>query len=200
MLQYITDFADQGVILPVLATVAATLVLQRWWRAAAGWSIAAASVMGVMLTAKIAFAACGGIVAANTVRSPSGHTAVAALVVGAVAGLLARHTRRPSDVAVLAGFAAALLIGLTRVALHVHTVGDILVGAPIGVAGAWLAVRLMGPPPSGLRPWRVVVPVLLIATAMHGTHLEVESTIHAFALGASERLPFCAMHTSKALI
>jgi undecaprenyl-diphosphatase len=71
---------------------------------------------------------------------PSGHSALSAAFFGAVAGLAAAsEKRRRHAVAWLAaGFAAVVLIGLSRVALGVHWPTDVLGGWTIGFA--WLTL------------------------------------------------------------
>lgn len=151
MLRFITDFADQAVVLPVAGTFALSLAAQRWWRAAGGWAVASLVLLAVMLAAKLAFAACGeaGGETLAGLSNPSGHTAVAGLVAGGMARVFARGVRPSLAWPAIAGLLAAVAIGMTRVALGEHSVADVVAATPIGVSGGVLAAWLMGPPPQG---------------------------------------------------
>jgi hypothetical protein len=78
----------------------------------------------------------------------------------------------------------ALLIGMTRVGLGLHTPVDVALGGTLGVLGAlgftWLAGK---PPPLRLR-W-LFTAVVAVALLLHGRHLEAESRIRAAAFGLS---------------
>ena len=76
----------------------------------------------------------------------------------------------------------AFVIGLTRLALHVHTVADVVLGGAIGMAGVALLSRLVGPRPPCLRaPW-LLVPVCIVMLVFHGDRLQAEAGIRWFAL------------------
>ncbi|QIX62624.1 phosphatase PAP2 family protein [Hymenobacter sp. BT18] len=67
---------------------------------------------------------------------PSGHAMIGMALYGCLAWLLWRHARRPGWALVLLGW--ALLIGLTRIYLHVHYATDVLAGFAAGLM--WLAL------------------------------------------------------------
>ena len=75
----------------------------------------------------------------------------------------------------------ALLFGLTRLALQVHTVPDVLVGAAVGVAGAVLMRRLAGIRPQRLS-WRGMALVVGTMVLLHGHRLKAETRIRWLAL------------------
>lgn len=66
---------------------------------------------------------------------PSGHTAIAFAVAAAV---YAHH--RATGIAL---FVVATLVGLSRVIAGVHWPSDILGGAIVGIAGVWIAKKIM---------------------------------------------------------
>lgn len=81
MLHFITDFADQAVMLPVMVTVALIMAVNGWWRGAVVWAVTAVMLLAVMLLLKIAglyYAA----VEQTAIISPSGHVAAACMVYG----------------------------------------------------------------------------------------------------------------------
>jgi membrane-associated phospholipid phosphatase len=117
-------------------------------------------------------------------KSPSGHTASAAVVYGGLLALLlpepARGARRPFAALLLAA-AFAVLFGGTRLALHVHTRSDVLAGACLGVAGALALARLAGPRPPGLRVAIPAAAAVAVVLLLHGTHLRAETQIDRMA-------------------
>ncbi len=180
-MQFLTDFADQAVVLPVAAVVLAALLFLRWWRGALAWAAGVAGVLATVLVLKLVVYACGPRMSWTGLVSPSGHTAAAAVVYG---GLLALLVPRGAGtlVAALAGGGFAVAVGISRVVLHVHTVPDVIVGAVVGVAGAAL-LRLL----AGQRPRRLAAPWLALAALaamllFHGHRLEAETGITWLAL------------------
>ncbi len=181
-MNFLTNFADQAVLLPLAACVFGTLLALRWRRGALAWGACVAGVLAVMLVLKLVALACGAHFAWTGVVSPSGHTATAAVVYGGLFALLAPPSRTGTLVAAAAGGLVALGVGLTRLALHVHTPADVLVGAAVGVAGAVLMRRL-----AGKRPARPASPWLLAGTCLvllvfHGNKLQAETRLRWLAL------------------
>jgi membrane-associated phospholipid phosphatase len=179
-MRFLTDFADQAVILPLAVAVGLALLFAGWRRGALTWALAVAGTLGAVLVAKVLVLACIGAVAFPDLRSPSGHTASAAVVYGGLVALLLPapvHGARRLIAALLLGAGFAVVFGSTRLALHVHTRSDVLAGACLGIAGALALARFAGPRPPGLR---VAVPVsaaLAVALLLHGTHLHAEEVI-----------------------
>ena len=178
----LTDFADQAVVLPLAAMVFVMLALFGWRRGAAAWALCVVGVLGAMLVFKMAVFACGWRVPWTGLSSPSGHTAASAVVYGGLLSLLVAPTAAGTAFAAMAGGFVALVFGLTRLALHVHTISDVVAGAAVGVAGAVAMRRLAGVPPTRL-PWpRLTVAVLVVVAVFHGRRLEAETRIRWMAL------------------
>ena len=178
--QFLTDFADEAVILPVAATVAALLALLGWWRGASAWAVTVCGVLGTMGLLKMVFIACAGPLAGLGIHSPSGHTAASAVTYGGLALLFGRSRLPPLVLAVLP-LAIALFIGTTRVVLHAHVPVEALVGGLVGLAGAAVLLPLAGPQPP-LRHWPVAASAIGIMLALHGVRLQAEQAIHTLAL------------------
>jgi len=178
VIEGLTNFADQAVILPILALAALGLLVAGWPRAALAWMIVVPGVLFVVLAGKIATIGCAGPLTASIgLSSPSGHTASAAVVYGGLVALLVR-TRWPARVALISATIVAAVIGASRLLLGVHTVADVLVGAPVGIIGAYALIRLAGPPPQRLRFFPFIAVVLLASVLLlHGTHLRAEAEI-----------------------
>ena len=168
-MQFVTDFADQAVALPVALCVAAWLAWSGWRRGVILWLVALACVLAGVLVLKLVVLGCAP--GTSPLLSPSGHTGAAVFVYGGIATLAARL--RPG-MAILAGLGLAILFGTTRVLLHVHTLADVFVGGGVGLAVlagfAWLAL----PVPPGPRPVRLLLICLPVVLLLHGIHLDLE--------------------------
>ena len=179
-MEYLTDFADEAVILPFAAIVAVALLAMGWWRGGLAWTVCVGGVLAVMLLLKILFVACAAPLAWLGIHSPSGHTAAAAIAYGGLILLLGRG-RAPLPLLLAAPPLIAVVIGISRLVLHAHVPIEVVVGGIVGVAGACVLVPLAGPRPT-LRSWPVAAASAAVILAFHGVRLQAEHTIHALAL------------------
>lgn len=185
-LAFVTDFADQAVILPLAVVVAVILWAQRRRRVAAAWLVAIFGVLGVVLTLKVACYACGGLLpilgpSRWALQSPSGHAASAAVVYGGVAALSVTRTRPGAASGMLAALVTAVamagLIGATRVQLGAHSLSEVAVAASIGVSGAVIFTWLAGPRVNNRSGLPIIAGVMLVLLVLHGYHLPVERSL-----------------------
>jgi membrane-associated phospholipid phosphatase len=181
-MMFLTDFADQAVALPLAATVLAALLALGWRRGALAWAGCVGGVLALMLVLKLITFACIWRAPWLGISSPSGHTATAAVVYGGLLALLVPRGVRGTLVAALAGGVFALIFGLTRLALEVHTVADVIVGAVVGVAGAMLLRHLAGDRPARLSSPRIALAACIVMLLFHGHRLEAETRIRYLAL------------------
>jgi membrane-associated phospholipid phosphatase len=179
---FLTDFADQAVALPLAATVLVILLALGWRRGALAWAGCVGGVLALMLVLKLITFACIWRAPWMGITSPSGHTATAAVVYGGLLALLVPRGVRGTLVAALAGGVFALIFGLTRLALEVHTVADVIVGAVVGVAGAMLLRHLAGDRPARLSSPRIALAACVVMLLFHGHKLEAETRIRYLAL------------------
>lgn len=186
-MEFLTDFADQAVILPLVGMVGVMLAVLGWWRGALAWALSVGGVLGLLGLLKIVFLACGSQLAGLGIHSPSGHTAAAAVAYGGILLLFGRD-RLPRPVLALVPPAIAVLFGVSRVVLHAHVPAEVWLGGIVGVAGAAILLPLAGPQPT-LRRWPVAVAAILVVTALHGLRLQAEQMIHAIALLSWVPLP-----------
>ena len=181
-MSFVTDFADLAVVLPLAVAVAIALVVAGWPRGAAAWAVVVPATLAAVLLAKMVVATCGHYMppVLHAFRSPSGHTASAAVVYGGLLSLLLpeppRGLRRPFAALLIAGL-FAILFGDTRLALHVHSRSDVLAGAALGIAGALALARLAGPRPPGLRATIPLAAAFAIVVVFHGHHIRAEDQI-----------------------
>ena len=183
---FLTDFADQAVILPMVLAVAICLAARGWSRGAVVFLGAVGITFSVVLALKLGFLACQPVFGPWDIRSPSGHTAAAALFAGGVTALL---TRRLGFVVLVAGIAAAA-IGLSRVVLGFHSVPEVLLGGLAGATGAALLSRVTGPLPPR-RPVSLLAVVSVVAVLLHGIRLPAEAAIWHVSGGALDFVPAC---------
>jgi membrane-associated phospholipid phosphatase len=182
-MMFLTNFADQAVMLPVVLAIAIVLALQGWRRGALVWLGVVCVTFGLMLFLKLAFLACSPLLGPIDVHSPSGHVAAATVVAGGLAALL---TRRRATILPIAAL-AAVLIGVSRVVLGMHSLPEVVLGALVGLGGAAALLTLAGPPPN-LRPARLFAVVVIVAALFHGMHLPAEAAIRHTAFRAARML------------
>lgn len=185
-MQYLTDFADQGVTLPVLALILLTFALLGWPRGALAWVCVLGTALGLVLLLKLGLRACGSEVPAWLPGNPSGHVASATAIYGGLAAIALGRGRA----ALLPALLIAVVVAATRVGLGVHTVADVIAGALIGLAAALALGRLAGPRPAGRR-WLAPLVALTVAAVLHGTHLDAEAAIRALAARLSPAITAC---------
>jgi hypothetical protein len=184
--RYLTDFADQAVIIPLVLAVAVALAVQGWRRGALTWLIVVAGVFLATLAGKLMCLACTPLFGPLDVHSPSGHVAAATVVTGGLAAML---TRRRASI-LPAAFLAAMVIGISRLVLGMHSLPEVVIGAFIGLAGAAAMLRFAGPPPR-LRIAPLVGVIAVVALVFHGLHLPAERVIRHTAFRFAEFIPAC---------
>jgi membrane-associated phospholipid phosphatase len=184
--RYLTDFADQAVILPLVLATAVALAIQGWRRGAVVWLLVVAVTFVAMVVFKVMFLACSPLFGPIDVHSPSGHVAAATVVTGGLAAML---TRRRASI-LPAALLAAIVIGLSRLLLGMHSVPEVILGALVGLAGAAALLRFAGPPPR-LKIAPLVAVIVAVAALFHGLHLPAEAAIRHTAFRASQFISAC---------
>lgn len=177
-MSFLTDFADQAVVLPLVVAVAVVLALQGWRRGAVAWLGAIGATFSIVLVLKLVFLGCAPVFGPAELQSPSGHAAAAAVLCGGVVAIRGGRRRTILIVAVL----TAIVIGLTRVELRLHSWPEAALGAAIGLAGALVMARLAGPP-AALRLRPMVLTAAVVMALFHGRHMDAEFAIQQAAAG-----------------
>lgn len=190
MMQAITNCADQAVILPVALLAAIGLGLLGWKRAAIAWVIVVPITLGLVVVAKMAVVTCGGSWARSMdLRSPSGHTAAAVLVYGGLLAIVLPARMPWLRAACL--LAVGLAVGVSRVALHFHTIADVVAGAVLGLAGAGAFIAVTRSRSRGRAPGLLLAGVACLAFVLHGQRLHAEDRLGTLAFRV---WPFSACH------
>lgn len=177
---FVTNFADQAVMIPSAIAVAIGFTVAGWHRGAFAWTGVLACTWVSILLLKLACLLCGSLWVEG-LHSPSGHTASAAAAVGGFFGLIVRRKGGSWQwtIPISAGF--ALAIGLSRLALHLHTRLDVLVAGVIGVLGAMAVVVLAGSPPAKLRLSPIITALAVMILLLHGSQAPAEAAIQRIA-------------------
>lgn len=188
----LTDFGNSAVVLPLACVIAVWMFFVEGWRPAALWGGAVFLCAAVTALLKLYFSACGVVDAA--VRSPSGHSSMSALVYGGLAVIVALELGgwRRSAVVFL-GIGLAVAIGISRMALGVHTGLEVLIGLAAGLA----ILMAFVPPylrvkPRHVRHWHLDAAAGLTVFVLHGQVLAIEPVLQRLAAFLGGSIGLCA--------
>jgi membrane-associated phospholipid phosphatase len=184
--RYLTDFADQAVILPLVLATAIALAAQGWRRGALVWLLVVAATFAATLTLKLMFLSCSPLFGPMDIRSPSGHVAAATVVAGGLAAMISRRRASILPVALMAG----MVIGVSRLVLGMHSLPEVVLGALVGLIGAATLLYSAGTPPRlSIAP--LITVIVVVATVFHGLHLPAEAAIRHTAFRVAQFIPVC---------
>ncbi len=172
---FVSDFADQAVMLPLALVVLVGLGILGWWRGAFAWMAAVGGTFAVIVVLKAGFFSLAGTFGSDYALSPSGHVASACVVYGGLAVLLLRGSV-PRVLLAAIPVAVVLVIGASRLALGVHTLPEVVIGAMVGAAGLVALAATMGERPA-VAGWAVTALGGVTVLALHGLHLPAEQAI-----------------------
>jgi membrane-associated phospholipid phosphatase len=179
---FLTDFADEAVLLPAAALIAVLLALAGWRRGAIAWSLAFVGTLGLILLLKLALGGCGQRIAGGELESPSGHTAAAGVFYGSILACVTQRAFGRSVLTLASVLAVVALIGGSRIVLGVHTIAEVCLGAAVGFSAALAMVRLAGPlPANDRRVAMTLLPAAFLVILLHGLRLPAEAAIRDFA-------------------
>ena len=139
LLVYVTNFGDPYLTVPLAGAVVVWLASTRSWRALITW-IACFSASATLVTAShFAYAAWGLEIPSLNLTAVSGHTMLASAVYPTTFALCASQARtRTAMLAYLFGLIIALVIGLSRLLMGVHTPAEVVSGWLLGTLVAGL--------------------------------------------------------------
>lgn len=178
---FLTDFGDQAVVLPLALVIVLALAMTGWPCGAIVWLLAVLGTIGTMALLKVVFVSCGPVQLGSPVESPSGHTAAAAVSYGGLIALISRRAGLSLGWALVPAPLIALLIGVSRIELGAHSLPEAMIGGAIGCAGVLAMLLLAGKPPRQVRLSWLIGPAVFVVVVMHGQHLHGEDQIRTFA-------------------
>lgn len=136
-------FGDTVVTLPAAAAIIAWLVIGRAWRMAFWWGFLFSLGLFIVLATKVAFIGWGIGIEALDFTGISGHAMRASAVFPVMAYLLLqRSAPQARNRGIAAGIGIGLLIGVSRLLLHTHSVSEMMSGALLGTAIALGFIRM----------------------------------------------------------
>lgn len=171
----VAQLGDKQVTVPLTLAVTAWLAYRRLWRAAGHWvgAVSFAALVTMWLSHSLQLPRAAGVdVALSEAAAPSGHLAIATVMYGFAAVMLAHAlppARRwiPTVVAIL----AIAAIAIARLYLGVHSLSDVVGALVLGLM--WVALLGTGYRRHALRP----VPPRATAGVMIGA-LTIAGTLH----------------------
>ena len=157
---------EAQIVLP-LALLAALVVLRKdeTRRLAVWWMVSLGAAIALTTVTKIAFIGWGVGYPAFDFTGISGHAVFASAVYPLLFGtfLVPRAPRGGRGVVIGAGFLLALLIGISRVIIGVHSVSEVVAGLLLGGAVSALMLGLLSWPDGATSPIFPVVLALFMA-------------------------------------
>jgi len=186
----LTRLGEAQILLPAVLVGTASMLWRREARPFAMWWLALLGAATLLTAAsKVAFIGWGLGWARFNFTGISGHTMFASAVCPVLfAALTTKMPRVVRYLAIAVGAVLAMLIGVSRVVIHVHSASEVLAGLCIGgaVSAATLAIARL---PSGLFGPAVAPTVLLwlTMTPFHAPALNTHSAITSISLMLSGR-------------
>lgn len=157
MWHHITSFGDSALLLPLITWIGVVLALAPSKRDALRWGVAAIACGGIVALSKLLFMAWGIGPPGLDYTGLSGHTALSVLTWPCFSALLVRHARPPFRwFAVAAGACLGVAVGISRLALEVHSVSEVIMGAALGaLVAAWFIQGMK--PHDASHPWHAAL-------------------------------------------
>lgn len=197
----VTNFGESMVVVSTAVAVSAWFWLSHQRQLATLWLLAIGGCAATMVVVKLFFLTCGDLLVGGLLHTPSGHSSMAALFYGAAA-LTAERILPPAakhrTLMLIAAFIFALVIALSRIVIHAHSVPEVLAGLLVGFA--WLgcfALMLRRVDSSVQMPPAPVLWLLaaiyggLLTLTMVGEHMTVEGVLHHVAYLLHARWEVC---------
>ena len=143
----ITRLGGLYVTLPAAIGIAGWLCAARAWRPALWWCGLLCALLVLTVATKILFIGWGLGMPALNFTGISGH-AIRATFIFPVLCWLAMHHAAPSSrfFSVLAGLLVGVLVGISRVKLHAHSVSEVVAGCVLGAGAAALFLCIIEQP------------------------------------------------------
>lgn len=182
--QLITFIGDSVITMPAAAAIVLWLISAGAWRMALSWCLLFGGALTIVLATKIAFIGWGIGIPGLDFTGISGHAMRACAVLPVIAYLLLQHARPPVRICgVLLGFAAALMIGLSRLVLHVHSASEVVTGIGLGTLVAIAFIRQSeGQPGLHLQRWVVGLTMLGLVPTTHAQPAPTHQWVTTVAL------------------
>ncbi|HEY2020922.1 phosphatase PAP2 family protein [Paraburkholderia sp.] len=183
----ITSLGGAGLTLPLALAIAIWLAVGYSWRLAACWLALLGAAIGIVTVTKLAFLGWGVGVRELDFTGVSGHAMLSTAVYPVALFLMLLHVRPAVRLlGVLAGLAAGIAVGLSRVVLSAHSPSEAVTGCLVGAVAALVFVRIAwDAEPGRLAAMPVAVSMMVLAVAMHDVHVPTQRWVTHIALKVS---------------
>ncbi|WP_245549204.1 phosphatase PAP2 family protein [Noviherbaspirillum massiliense] len=131
----ITNLADTFVTVPAAIAIIIWLIAGRAWRMAFWWTLLFSFGLLLVAATKIAFVGWGIGIRSLDFTGISGHAMRASAVVPVLFYLMLQQSSLPKRAAgVVLGLLFGVLVAISRLAIHVHSVSEVMFGFFLGAA------------------------------------------------------------------
>lgn len=180
----ITMFGDTVVMMPAAAAIIIWLVAGRAWRMAFWWGLLFTTGLFVVVATKIAFIGWGIGIDALDFTGISGHSMRATAVLPVIFYLLLQKSSPPVRTSGVAmGLALGMLIGVSRIALHTHSVSEVVAGAVLGSSISVGFIRISDSlPKPALNRWLIAFSLLALFPTSYAEPAPTNHWVNAVAL------------------
>lgn len=191
---FVTDFGDTAVTLPLAALAIAFLVASGSRRAAVLFALTLAGCGAGIAIAKLLLQSCGRPLLHVAAANPSGHAAISTAVYGSLAILFtARESPERRWLPLLGAGLLLAAIALSRIMLDTHSPVEVLLGLGIGLLGLALFQRALSTTPAvEIRGYWFAVAAAVLIAAMHGARWPIEDIVRAIVHLIRQSVPSCA--------
>jgi membrane-associated phospholipid phosphatase len=193
VIDVVTNLGESSFLFAIAAAIAASLAWRKRWRASLVFMLAfllAAAGIGLL---KMIFIGCTVSWFPVVVHSPSGHAAMAAVVLGTVAAMTANGKKGWRRYApLILALSLVMAIAATRVILGVHSMAEVAMGLFVGGLVASAATYFLRREKGTLPEGRALAIILLVVGGLfYGTHVSVENFIRTWAESLRNDVHFC---------
>ncbi|MEB0010062.1 phosphatase PAP2 family protein [Glaciimonas sp. Gout2] len=183
----ITRLADTTVMLPLAAACTVWLACGRAWRMAFWWCLLFALGLTLVAATKIAFIGWGIGIQALDFTGFSGHAMRTTAVMPVLFYLLLQKSSPTvRTLGVLLGIALGVLIGISRLAVQVHSVSEVvsgcILGAFVSVGFIWISSTL---PKPILHRWLIALSLIVLIPAPMAKPAPTDRWLNAISLSIS---------------
>jgi membrane-associated phospholipid phosphatase len=184
-----TKLADTVVLVPASLLCVAWLLFQKQWRPAIWWLALLGGGLALVAISKLAFVGWGIGNCALDFTGISGHAMRATAIMPVLLYLaVSNATAQVRAMAFSAGLLFGFLIGVSRLALQVHSVSEVVSGCLLGAAISLVfAKMLIGLPRPVCVPPALALGLLLLAPAPLSQAAPTEQWLEQIALSLSGR-------------
>jgi membrane-associated phospholipid phosphatase len=164
----VTNFGDITITSLAALAIAAWLFIEDEKQLALWWSLLFAGAMGVVIVTKMAFIGWGIGIRSLDFAGFSGHAMRTAAVMPVLFYLILQRGRFSVRIAGVAlGLLFAAIVGVSRLAVHAHSVSEVVAGWMLGamVSLAFIRIAFTSLSSHVFKPLRIVLSVLALLPA-----------------------------------